>query len=400
MYILTMSSSKDLSSLRSIKFSDAVRYRKNIKPFGINQISETGQPYLHYRLPRTDVLDGHGVKHYFKAEADGDDAADDKFHSNIRSIWRSLRVQVGSEDVQYVNQVGHLAVIRDNLYMKTDERTSRAVVAQGIPALSSSGTAVRYGHRLLRNGFLDNLIPLYKIPHVEVIFELNQNLAEHTDATTAVTEVSITNPQLTLTMVKSKSLRAKIDSSDYQITFDDFDIFEDTTLSSGATSHTLVIPASHKSITGIILTMRNQADINDPNFGDDKYESAYVTNGLAKLHFTIDGQQLPLESIDCTNNVELYDYMTEYAGGSENVGPWFDGAYDTATDGKFVIFFPLSGEPFCRDSVSGTDLNSKSGQIIVEMSQMSATVNTAIRGWVRYQRVVQFAKSGSIVVSK
>ena len=392
--------SKEMSSLRSIKFSDTVRYRKNIKPFGINAISESGTPYLHYKLPRSDVLDGHNLVHYFKAEADGDAAADDVFHSNIASIWRSLRVQVGSEDVQNVLQAGHLQVILDNLYMKSDERNSRAVIAQGIPALSASGTATKYGHRLLRGGFLDNLIPLYKIPQVEVIFELNQNLAEHTNATTAVTEVDITSPQLTLAMIRSKELRGKIDGGNYQITFTDWDLFEDTSLLSGASSHTVVVPASHKSVTGIVLTMRNTADINDPNWGDDKYESAYLTNALAKLHFIIDGEQIPKESIDCTSNVELYDYLVEFAGGQENVGEWFDGAYDTATDGKFVLFFPLNGEPFCRDTVSGTDLNSKTGQIQIEMTQMTASANSQIRGWVRYDRVVQFGTDGGVVVSK
>jgi len=324
----------------------------------------------------------------------------DAFMSNIRCIWRSLRVQVGSEDIQYVNQVGHLACIRDNLYMKAEERTSHAVISQGIPALASSGTAVMYGHHLLRGGFLDNLIPLYKIPQVEVIFELNQTLAEYTDATTAVTEVDITVAQLTLPLIRSAELKSKLDSGDYQISFTDFDLFEDTSMLSGASSHTLVVPASHKSITGLLLQMRNVADINDPNWGGEKYEACSLFNALSKLHFTIDGEQVPKESIDATNGVQLYDYLVEYCGGADQVGNFFNGAYDTAADGQFTLAMPFAGAPFDRDAVSGTDLNSKTGQLIIEFSALTVSANTHIRGWVRYQRVVQFGQNGSVVVSK
>ena len=392
--------SLELSSLRSIKYSDAVRYRKNVKPFGTNTINQSGSPYLKYKLPRVDVLDGHNMKHYLKVEADGDAASDDLLHSNVRSIWKSLRVSVGSEDVQSVNQIGHLSVIRDNLYMKANERTTRAVVAQGIPALAVSGVATKYGHHLLRGGFLDNLIPLYKVSQIEIEFELNQVLAEHTDATTAVTELEVSSAQLTLPMIRSAALRAQIDAGEYQISYTDWNLFEDTSLSSGATSHTVVIPAAQKSVTGLILTMRNTADINDPNFGGDLYQNAYVFNGLAKFHVIIDGEQIPKESIDCTSAVELYDYMAEFAGGEEQLGNFFDGGYDTATDGKFVLFFPLTSAPFDRASVSGTDLNSKTGQIQLELSQMNASVNSHIRGWLRYDRIATFGAGGQLVISK
>lgn len=396
-----MNQAKEMSSLRTINFSDATRYRTAVKPFGTASVSESGTPYLHYKLPRSDVLDGAHARHYFTAEADGDAGSDDAFHSNIRSVWRSIRVQVGSEDVQNVLQAGNLAVILDNLYMKADEKSSRAVVAQGIPALASSGVAVKYGHNLsLHGGFLENLIPLYKIPQVEVIFELNQSLAEHTNATTAVTQVNITNSQLILPMIRSKELRSRLDSSDYQITFDDYDLFEDTSLLSGASSHTTVVPASHKSVSGIIIQMRNTADVSDPNYGTGKYQTANLTNALSKLYFTIDGEAIPKQAIDCTNMVELYDYMAEFAGGNDKLGNWFDGAYDTAADGKFVLFFPLNGAPFDRDTVSGSNLNDKTGQIQVEFSQLTASANTQIRGWLRYNRVVSFGQNGSVVVSK
>lgn len=392
--------SKELSSIRSVNYSDYARFKKNVKPFGINAINESGTPFLTYKLPRTDILDGGHVKHYFNSEFDGDAANDDKGHSNIRSIWRSLRVQIGGEDAQHCLQVGHLAVILDNLYMKNDERSTRAVVAQGIPALSASGTSVRYGHSILRGGFLDNVIPLYKLPQIEVIWELNQNLSEHTDATTAVTELNVSTPQLTLPLIRSAEMRAMIDAGDYEIKYTDWDLFEDTSLLSGASSHTVVIPASHKSVTGLILTMRNTADINDPNYGAGKYETAYLTNALAKMHLIVDGEQIPKESINCTNNVEMYDYMAEFASGNENLGSFFDGAYDTATDGKFVIFFPLTGAPFDDNAVAGQDLNSRTGQIQVELTQMTASANTAIRGWVRYDRVARIGADGSIVISK
>lgn len=388
-------------ALKNTKFSDAVRYTKQIKPFGINAISETGQPYLNYKLPRTDVLEGHRIIHFFNAEADGDSGADDVFHSNIKSIWRSIRVQVGSEDVQHVLQYGHLSVILDNLRYSTDKLAGWGAVAQGIPAIASSGTALRYGHDLLPNGFLDNLIPLYKIPQVEIIFELNQTLAEHTQATTAVTEVDITSPSLKCTLVRSAELRSKIDSSEYVIAFEDYDLFEDTSLLSGASSHTVVVPASHKSVTGVILTMRNTADINDPNWGDDKYEVAYLTNALTKMHFIIDGEQHPKESINCAQQVEMYDHLVDFAQSlCDEPGPWFQGAYDTATDGRFVLFYSFAGNPEDPNSVSGIDLNSKTGQIQIELTQMTASANTQIRGWVRYQRLVKFSQDGALVVSK
>lgn len=385
--------------LKNTKFSDAVRYTKQVKPFGINAISETGQPYLTYKLPRTDVLEGHRCIHFFNAEADGDAAADDVFHDNIKSIWRSLRVQVGSEDVQHILQYGHLSVILDNLHYSTDKRAGWGAIAQGLPALSSTGTAVRYGHNILPGGFMDNLLPLYKLPQMEVIFELNQTLAEHTNATTAVTEVDITSPSLKCTMIRSKELRGKLDAGEYVVAFNDYDLNEDTSLLSGASSHTMVIPASHKSVTGIILTMRNTADINDPNWGQGKYQSAYLTNALTKLHFIIDGEQHPKESIDCSQNVELYDHLIDFAGGEEHVGPYFQGAYDTATDGRFVLFYSFAGNQSDPNSVSGIDLNSKTGQIQVEMT-LTASANTQIRAWVRYQRLVKFASDGSLVVSK
>jgi hypothetical protein len=386
--------------LKQTRFSDAVRYTKQIKPFGINAISQSGQPYLTYKLPRTDVLEGGRMVHFFNAEVDGDAAADDVFHDNIKSIWRSLRVQVGSEDVQHVLQYGHLSVILDNLRMSTDKRAGWGAICQGIPAASASGSSVRYGHDLLPCGFLDNLIPLYKIPQVEVQFELNQSLAEHTNATTAVTELDITSPSMKCSLVRSAEMRSKLDSSEYTIAFEDYDLYEDTSLLSGASSHTVVIPASHKSVTGIIMSMRNTADVNDPNWGQGKYQSAYLTNALSRLHFIIDGEQHPKESIDCTNNVELYDHLLDFAGGEDKVGPYFQGAYDTATDGRFVLFYSFAGTPQDKNAVSGIDLNSRTGQIQVELTQLTASANTQIRGWVRYQRLVKFGGDGSLVVSK
>jgi hypothetical protein len=386
--------------LEAVTYSDVSRYSKNVKPFGINAIDESGTPYLHYKLPRTDILEGKSVRHYFNAEVDGDAAADDAFHDNIKSIWRSIRVQVGSEDIQHVLQFGHLSVILDNLHYSTDKRAGYGAVAQGIPALSSSGTAVRYGHCLLPDGFLDHLLPLYKLSQVEVILELNQTLNEHTNATTAVTELDVTSPQLKCTMIRSAQLRQKMDAGDYEISFTDYDLFEDTSLLSGASSHTVVVPSSQRSVTGIVMTMRNTADVNDPNWGAGKYQVAYLKNGLTKLHFIIDGEQVPKESINCNEAVELYDYLHEFAGGEHKVGPYFQGAYDTDVDGRFVLFFPFSGNPFNENDVTGIDLASKTGQIQIELTQMTATANTQVRGWVRYQRVARISSDGKVVVSK
>ena len=393
-----MTTPKDYSSIRPIDYADSVRYTKIMKPFGNATASLTTSRDLEFHLMRTDFMDGHNVKLAFKAEADDDAASDDVFMSNIKCIWSTLSVKVGNQYAHNIFNYGHLSCILDNIYMSAQERTGRAAIAQGIPALSASGTAVKYSHDILRDGVLDNVLPLYKLPQVIIKFELDSNVAAYTNATTAVGSVDVTDVKLIIPQFRSAKLRAKMDSGDYQIVYTDWDEFSNTALLSGASSHSLVIPASHKSVTGIIIHPRNIADINDPDWGGEKYQACSVFNALSKLYLTIDGQPVPAEPIDCTNGVELYDYLLEFAGGQH--GSFFTGAYDTATDGQFILALPLSSEPFDRNVVSGLDLNSKTGQIIVEFSSMTASVNTHIRGWVRYQRIMQISKDGKAFFAK
>lgn len=389
--------------VHSAKFSDATRYVLDITPHGTNQLSNTGSTLVRFRLPKQDILLGQDITFNFTAEADGDSGSDDKFLNNIACIWKSYTVSIDGETIQRVREVGHLQCIDDNLKWSSEYKSSWGLICQGVPALAASGTAVKYCMRLLDGNFLQNSIPCYKLGQIEVEFELDSDLSKYTEATTAVTAVDITLMTLKCPFLKSEELKAEYDSKDVTASFNDYDHHRNTSLLSGATSHTVIVPTSHKSVSGILLVMRNQADTNDPNSGLQKYESANLTNALSKLSFIVDGVQTPPREIKCEQQVELYTALLEYARhrkGSQFSAPtFFNGAYDTATDGQFVIAYPFNAFTGSEDIVSGLNTAQRTGQLEVHMT-LSASANTQIDLFVRYDRVVKFMSSGNLQVSK
>lgn len=389
--------------IKHAKFSDAERYVLDVVPHGNTALSESGANLVKFRLPRQDILLGQDITFNFTAEADGDAGADDVFMSNIACLWETMTVSVEGETVQHVREFGHLSCIDANLRWKDSYRSSWGAICQGVPAVASSGTARKYSMRLLHGNFLQNIIPAYKLGQIEVEFQLDQNLAKYTDATTAVTEVDVTLMTLKCPYVKSPELKAAYDSQDVVANFTDYDHHRDTSLLSGSTSHTTIAPTSHKSVSGIIYTMRNQADVQDPNWGGEKYEACYLTNALTRLSFVVDGQQIPKREIRCEEQVELYNALVEYANhrkGSEYSAPdFFTGAYDTAADGQFIIAYPFNAFTGSEQTVSGLNTAQRTGQLEVHLT-CTASANTQVDLWVRYDRMVKFLKDGGIQISK
>ena len=380
------------SSLRNSRDSQAVRYNKNVKPFGQNTIAEDTSPYLEYRLPRDSgaILDGHNMVHYFKC---GTDVAG--VHDNIASIWRSLQVFSGSNEIQNIREYGHLAVTLDNLHLKSDERNSGSAVVQGIPNLGVTA-ATQYGHHVLRDTFLDTMLPVSEMPQLRVQWELNQSLAQHTEAPSgqAVSTLDITVPEMKCPYVKDPKMMEKIKSGPYQFHFRDYDYFTNTA-SSSATTASYVVQTSHKSVSGLILVMRANTTLANADLAD-KYQNQNVFN-LSKFQIVIDGQPIPQEQVSCERGVRLYHYLEEFAGGKEHVGEWFDGDYDGT---KFVLFFPLNAEPFQREALSGADINSKTGQIEVNLTFASGlAADTTINTFVRYEKVATIS-NGSLRIEK
>ena len=389
--------------IKHAKFSDAERYVLDVTPHGNTSLSESGANLVKFRLPRQDVLLGQDITFNFSAEADGDAGTDDAFMSNIACVWQTMTISVEGETVQHLREYGHLQCITDNLHWKNSYRTSWGAICQGVPAIASSGAALKYSMRLLNGCFLSNIIPTFKIGQIEVEFQLDQTLAKYTDATTAVTEVDVTLMTLKCPYVKSAELRAGYDSQDVVANFEDYDHHRDTSLLSGATSHTTIVPTSHKSVSGIIYTMRNQADVNDPNWGGEKYEAAYLTNALTRLSFVVDGVQYPKREIRCEQQVELYGALVEYAnhrkGSGYNSPDFFTGAYDTAADGQFIVCYPFNAYTGATQTVSGLNTAQKTGQLEVHLT-CTASANTQVDLWVRYDRMVKFLKNGGIEISK
>jgi hypothetical protein len=389
--------------IKHAKFSDAERYILDVVPHGNTSLSESGANLVKFRLPRQDILLGQDITFNFTAEADGDAGADDAFMSNIACIWESMSITVEGETVQHVRELGQLSCIDANLRWRDSYRGGWGAICQGVPAIASSGAALKYSMRLLHGNFLSNIIPTYKLGQIEVEFQLDQSVAKYTDATTAVTEVDVTLLTLKCPFVKSEELRSAYDSQDVVANFTDYDHHRDTSLLSGATSHTTVVPTSHKSVSGIIYTMRNQADVQDPNWGGEKYEACYLTNALTRLSFVVDGQQIPKREIRCEQQVELYTALVEYANhrkGSDYSAPdFFNGAYDTATDGQFLIAYPFNAFTGSEQTVSGLNTAQRTGQLEVHLT-CTASANTQVDLWVRYDRMVKFLKDGGLSISK
>jgi len=325
------------------------------------------------------------------------------FLSNIACIWDQFRVRVDGEEHQQVRNVGFLQCIDDNLRWPSEYRTSFGAIAQGVPALSASGVSTRYGMRLLFNNFLDRVIPTYKIGQVEVEFTLNSTLSEYTESTTAVTEVDVTLMELQCPYIKSEKMVTEW-NVDVHSTYYDYDHHRDTSLLSGATSHTTIIPTSNKSLDGILVVQRNQADVNDANSGLEKYESAFLTNALTQLSFVIDGTQVPRRELNCNQQVQPFQYLLEYAGhkkGDEFSAPsFFTGAYDTATDGQFIIAYPFNSMVGSKSTLSGINTSTKTGQVELRLSSMTASANTQIDIWTRYSKVVKFTADGNVISTK
>lgn len=385
--------------------SDASRYVLDITPYGITTASNTGNQVIAFRLPRQDFLVGQDIILNFNAEADGDAASDDKFMDNIACIWRNFRVKIDGEEIQFIREVGHLQSITDNLLHDASYRSSWGVICQGIPSLASSGTAVRYGMRLQHNNFLSNLIPCGKLGLIEVEFELDPIVSKYTTATTACTQVDVTQLQLRCPFLKSQELETKYNSQDVEISFFDHEHHRNTSLLSGATSHTIIVPSSNKSLDGILFAMRAQADVQDPNFaGTKRYTQANLTNALTRLSFVIDGEQVPKREIDCTNQVELYEALLEYAGARKGLDykspSFFDTNYDAASTSQFVVGYPFNALTGATNTVSGLDTASKTGQIEIHLSALTASADSQIDVWTRYTRVCKFMRNGGIAQSK
>ena len=390
--------------VKNTKFTDATRYAIEVTPFGNSALSNTGATEVKFRLPRQDFLIGNDIIFYFNAEADGDAGADDLFMNNIACIWDQYRVRVDGQEHQQIREVGLLQCNDDNLRWTNEYRSAWGAIAQGVPAIASSGTSLRYGMRLLHNNFLDRIIPTYKIGQVEVEFTLNTTLAEYTDATTAVSEVDITLMQLHCPYVKSESMVQEWNSKDVLSTYFDYDHHRDTSLLTGASSHRTIIPTSNKSLDGVLIIQRNQADVNDPNHGGQLYEHVNITNALTDLNFVIDGTQVPRRSINCNQQVETFGYLLEYAGMVKNdeyeAPGFFDGDYDLATDGIFVIAFPFNAKVGSKSTLSGLNTSTKTGQIELNFASMTASVNTQIDIFTRYSKVVKFTADGQTLSTK
>jgi hypothetical protein len=392
-----------VSLINNARANTSDRYSVDVVPYGNTSLSLTGANLVQFRLPKENFLIGQDIVFYFNAEADGDAASDDAFLSNIACVFNSFRVRIEGREIQHVRECGFLQCIDDNLRWQDSYRNSWGVICQGVPALASSGTAVRYGMRLLHGNVLDNVLPMYKIGQVEVEFQLNIRPAEYTEATTAVTEVDITEMQLKCPYIASEELKRHFDSQDVAVKFTDYEHFRNTNINSGDTSATIIVPTSNSSLSGILFCMRNQADVQDPNSGLEKYQSAMLTNALTRLSFVVDGTQIPRRDIDCTNQVELYGALLEYAGhrkGNMDTAPdFFNGAYDTATDGQFVVAYPFNALVGSNNTLSGLNTAKRTGQLEIHMN-MTASANTQVDIWTRFDRVITFGKSGGVAVSK
>jgi hypothetical protein len=386
--------------IKHAKFSDAERYVLDVVPHGNTQLSESGANLVKFRLPRQDILLGQDITFNFTGVADGDAASDDVFLSNIACIWETMTISVEGETVQHLREYGHLQCIDDNLRWESSYRSSWGVICQGVPAKNASGVATKYSMRLLHGNFLSNIIPTYKLGQIEVEFQMDQTLSKYTEATTAVSQVSVELMTLKCPYVKSPELRTAYDSTDVVANFTDYDHHRDTSLLSGSTSHTTIVPTSHKSVSGILYTMRNQSVVQDPNSGLEKYQQAYLPNGLTRLSFVIDGVQHPKREIRCENKVELYNALIEYAnhrkGDVYKAPEFFDSAYD---GNKFLIAYPFNAFTGSEQTVSGLNTAQRTGQLEVHLT-CTATANTQVDLWVRYDRMVKFLKDGGIQISK
>jgi hypothetical protein len=383
--------------INNVKLQGMTKEHIKIVPHGTQTFTQDGTNEVVYRLPRRGILDGKALRHIFKCKVDGDAGSDDKVHDNIKSIWNKVVIRFGSTDISIDPDFGHLSTILDNLTMTSDERTTYGAIQGGIPALDSSGTSEKYSHGFTKDGLLDRLIPLFNQPQIELVFYLNQNLAQYTDATTACTELTVDNLALNLTIIHSAELERLFVSQNHAFKITSYNKYTDNKMTAGLTSYSFTVPSAVKSATGILITMRAQADINDATKGD-KYQKRYLTNKVGKIQFDIDGVQEPAQGIDCTSGVEPLNYLREFNHGK--LGVYFDGDYDTPTDGKFVMGYSFAGNDFDKDVSSGLDLNARTGQVIVNMTNMNVSAPTQIDVWLRFDRFIEFTSDGRIEVRK
>ena len=169
---------------------------------------------------------------------------------------------------------------------------------------------------------------------------------------------------------------------------------------SGASSHSTSLSVSVRSLSGILVVMRNQADVNDPDAGLEKYQAANLFNGLTRLSFSIDGTQFPRRSINCSQGVELYEALLEFSGkrrgNAYNANSFFDATYDTATDGQFVIGYPFNALTGSNFTASGIDYSTRTSQLIVNFESLTASANTQIDIWLRYDRILNIGANGDV----
>lgn len=376
-----------------------------INPFGAQTFSASGTRDITFKLPRNGVLVGTKSHFYFKAEADGDAAADDEFMSDIHTVFDNFRVEVGSQEIINEQEYGWWRNMEFYAHASDSDLSSASSTVMNIPDNSTSGTAKKYRIPLAskwnRNGLFSAPLPLYKLDQVTLEWRINNSLAEYTTATTAVTSVDITDCMLELYIVDGPEIRRMFDQ-DIVREFETF-FYYHSTLPNAATQLSVNIPCSVQNLKGLSMIQRYSVDPIDPNWEtgtaleNNKYSQSFVTNSLTKFSVSIDGVTYPdSKPIDGTNSVEMVSNLERFWN-VDRLGGWFDDDTLDTTDSKG--YYALSFNPADDDGVSGVSLVNKSGTIVA-LADLTAAAATDVDFFLKYSKFIKIDKSGAISVTK
>lgn len=397
------------NSIQPLKdYSEIKSYTLKIQPQGNTSFSPSGTREIKFLLPKSGILLGEKSRFYLRVKVDGDSASDDKLMSNIHSIFEERRIRVGSTDLIQENEYGFFKTLQHDALMSDTDLNNMNTSIMNIPNNIASGTFKKYSiplaSKFTPNDFFSDLLPLYKMETIELEYVLNSSLAKFTTATTAVQTLDVQNCELELHIIDSENLRKILNNVDITRSISTHFHYRNV-LPSGASSASVNVPANYRNIRSVLMVPRLSADVIDPNWETGntaletyKYSHAVALSGLSKYHLVIDGEQVPKQEIDTTNNVELIENLTK-AWNLNRLGGWFDSSDTyTTSDGKIYISVPLS---VLSDGVNGLNTRNKSNNIIWNGTFSSATGSQLDQDFfILYDKFISINKQGLLTVVK
>lgn len=343
------------------------------------------------------------------------------------SVIRAMEVIIQNNSCEYTNSYNVFAGIMDDL-----QDPNRAVNVGSI--LNGAGASVKTGAVLSSTTGVDGAVVRCCLPiYSGVIGTLQQNMCPAVDGirvrfsleSTAVALNAETGKTYTNDAYKLSNIALKMEYLDaseimYKTLLAEANgVFKchgtgvgnyQTTLSTGASVQSVLVPARYSALKSLITAYRLSANLSSP--ADNNTVGARIFPKIKTVNFTVDGRNVFPVDIRCGNDdthffggeaLEEVSIIMGVANSPQfncvfNSAQYLD-AVGTADTGSFVMGFNAEENQGTQNVVSGMDTNSSN--IYCNITQTSASLATTVDSFAMYELITSFDMiNGTVSVAK